>query len=502
MIRILWLFFIISLVLFLASCGWWDYKKINIKSEGNDIKVENKIKSKNIDSNMKTINPNNYKSVKEFLNYFKSWSGIKLNVDLLKETFYINTYREWGYIVTKLDKEFILEIDEVNNKNIKNKVILDIFNSYKTDNYIHWEPTKDRSWVRLLEEHELPNYMKAHNDILMPYSGESFLERKSRLEDKLNKTTEDKKQLWYLNDFSWNYKEALIWKKESWIKKINYQIKWKVFNSWKVLKKAKIEVLNYENLSTFTNEKWEYTLNFETYPLTRLRLRATYPWLSDSYNGTYIVFNFNNQSSDNVNFSLLKPDTIKKIDKENLKLNKKILVESSLWNSFEFKSWVLINSEWIKYDWDFIVEIYEFNRNTLGMDNFLSLDNFDTVYWYTWDKMITNGMTYLLVKDNNWNELFISKKNPIITKQKIDIDYLLKNKQNWTSVLTKEELNLILEKSKKDWYSIDRKFLIERNITWLSPWWVLNRTRWIWENRPIKLLNKSWFKQSLYYNVD
>jgi hypothetical protein len=37
--------------------------------------------------------------------------------------------------------------------------------------------------------------MKTHNDILMPYSGESFLERKSRLENKLNKTTEDKKQL-------------------------------------------------------------------------------------------------------------------------------------------------------------------------------------------------------------------------------------------------------------------------------------------------------------------
>jgi hypothetical protein len=336
----------------------------------------------------------------------------------------------------------------------------------------------------------------------MPYSGESFLERKSRLENKLNKTTEDKKQLWYLNDFSWNYKKALKWKKESWIKKINYQIKWKVFSSWKALKKAKIEVLNYKNLYVFTNEKWEYTLNFETYPLTRLRLRATYSWLSDSYNGVYIVFNFNNQSSDDINFSLLKPNTIKKISKGDFKSNKKILVESSLWNSFEFKLWVLIDDKWKKYNWDFNVEIYEFNRNTLGMSNYLGLDSFDTVYWYTWNKMITNGMTYLLVKDNNWNELFISKKNPIITKQKIDIAYLLKNKQNWTSILTKEELNLILEKSEKDWYSIDRKFLIERNITWFSPWWVLNRTRWIRENNPIRLLNKNWFKESFYYNID
>ena len=465
--------------------------------------IQEWIKSnKKININMDDFNPSIYDWVNDFLWYFINGSWIILNVDLLEEDFYIKTNKEDSFTIIKFDKDLISEIDNSSNKNFKNQAILDIFNSYKKDKYILWEPTDSRSWVRILEEYELPSNMRLHNNLLLPYNWESFLQTTNRLESKENKTLEDKQQLSYLYDFSWDYNKSLVLKESIDIEKITYKIEWRVFNLWKSLKWAKIEVLNYDNIFAYTNKKWEYHLEFETFPLTRLRLRASYEDLSDWYNWVYVVFDYDNQFSEDINFSLHVSDTKELILwKDLISWNTKI-VKSSLWNTFEFKEGVLIDIENKVYNWDFNVEIFEFNRNTPWMESFLTLDNFDEVYWYTWNMMITNGMTYLLITDVEWNELFISKKNPIITKQNIDIDYLLNNSQNWTNILTKAQLELILQKSKEDWYTVDNKFLTERNITWFAPWWVLNRTKWIWENNWIKLLNKSWLKESLYYNID
>ncbi len=507
----------ITLILLLVIV-WFSYMLYNInnytwKDNKNEVintlswKLNNDIQipkiNKLININTKTIDPNNYKSVEEFLTYFNTWSWIKLEVNLLEEDFYINTdHIDDTYIVTRFDKELIWEIDNSINKNIKNTAILNIFDSYKTDWYILGEANNERSWVKLLKEYELSSNMKLHNNLLLPYNWESSLEATKRLENKQNKTKEDNQQLSYLYDFSWDYKKSLKLKEKSWLNKIKYIIKWRVYKLWNFLDWAKIELLNYENISTFSNEKWEYTLEFETYPLTRLRLRATHSSSSDWYNWVYVVFDTSIQKSEDINFSLQNINTKILVKSSELINWKTKTVKSSIWNTFTFKKWVLLNENWKKYNWDFNVSIFEFDRNTSWMENYLALDNFDNLYWYTWDMMITNWMTYLLVTDLEWNELFISKKNPIITRQKVDIDYLLNNKQNWTTNLTQEQLSLILEKSKQKWYPIDNIFFSNRQITWFSPWWVLNRTRWIWENNWIKLLNKSWLKESLYYNVD
>ncbi len=477
-------------------------KKIfsNVGNNTMDNIISEKNKEINIDNDI--INPENYEWVEDFLWYFVKWTWVILNVDLLNENFYINTFTDDSYTVIKFDKKLINEIDKSNNKNIKNQAITDIYNSYKKNKYIYWEPNNERSWIRLLEKNELAPNLIMHNSLLDPYNWESFLERYKRLENKKNKTKEDNQQLSYLYDFAWDYDNALKIKKDEWIKKIKYKISWRVFNLWKSLKWAKIEILNYKNISTITDEEWKYSFEIDTYPLTRLRLRASYNNFSDWYNWIYILFDFNNQFAQNIDFNLHNSDTSVLVKSSDINWGNIKIIKSSLWNEFEFKAWVLLTKDWKKYNWDFNVLIFEFNRNTPWMENFLSLDNFDSVYWYTWNKMITNWMTYLMLFDTNWNELYISKKNPIITRQYSDIKYLLNTKINWTSLLTNTELNLILEKSKEKWYTIDNQFLLDRKISWFAPWWVLNRTRWIWENNPIKLLNKDWFKQSLYYNID
>ena len=111
-------------------------------------------------------------------------------------------------------------------------------------------------------------------------------------------------------------------------------------------------------------------------------------------------------------------------------------------------------------------------------------------------------MTYLMVTDLDWNELYISKNNPIVTRQYYDLKYSLNNKIKWTDILTNSQVDLILDMSKKWWYPIDNIFLTNRKISWFAPWWVLNVKKWIWENNWIRLLNKDWLKEALYYNID
>ena len=500
---------IVSILIWLTLFFWFNLlgkknidKKLDdeiILHNWNDENNKLLITDKNIDIS-KEINPNNYKWVKEFLEYFSVWTWIILNVDLLNEDFFINTYSEEWYTVIKFDKELIDEIDKSNNKNIKNQAIIDIYNSYKRNKIIYWKPTEDRSWIRLLKYNELSYWSQLHNSILDPYRWESFIEMKNRLKNKKNKTKEDWHKLSYIYDFEWDYERSLKIKQKKWIKQINYKISWRVFNNWKILSWALVEVLNYKDIYTYTNNDWEYILEFNTYPLTRLRLRASFNWLSDWYNWVHIIYNFDNQFKNNLNFNLHIADTVK-IIKYN-ELDKEKIVKSSLWNEFIFKKWVLLDKNWMIYTWDFKVYIYEFNRNTPWMENFLRLDNFDNLYWYTWNMMITNWMTYLMVTDLDWNELYISKNNPIVTRQYYDLKYSLNNKIKWTDILTNSQVDLILDMSKKWWYPIDNIFLTNRKISWFAPWWVLNVKKWIWENNWIRLLNKDWLKEALYYNID
>jgi len=459
-------------------------------------------KEKEVDITKKDIDPNKYETLNEFIHYFNTWSWISLSVNLEKEPFYIKTWSWKNTIIKKIDNDTIINVDKNSDKNIKNIAINEIFQSYLNDNYVYWEPNWVRNSVRFLENNELPRNLSIHNKILSFNSWESFNEIKKRLEDISNKSKEDYLELSYIYDYAWQYDKANLYKKISWANKINYTIKWKAFNSDSALKWASISLLNNPNIKTTTDNNWEYTLSFETYPETRIRLRASYLWLSDWFNWTYIIFDYDNQVENDINFNLHKYDTKNELDTSKIINWTPYIIKSSLWNIFEINKNSIVYKNWKTYSWKFITYIYEFNKDTPWMDNFLTLDNFDNTYWLDWNMMITNGMTYLLITDTQWNELYISKKNPIKTQQYIDIKSMMTSDINWTKMLTESELDLILEKSEEEGYPITFEFLKERNISWFSPWWVLNVKKWIWENSWIKLINKNWLKEWLYYNID
>ncbi|MDD3302384.1 MAG: carboxypeptidase-like regulatory domain-containing protein [Candidatus Gracilibacteria bacterium] len=459
-------------------------------------------KEKEVDITKKDIDPNKYETLNEFIHYFNMGSGISLSVNLEEEPFYIKTGSGKNTIIKKIDNDTITNVDKNSDKNIKNIAINEIFQSYLNDNYVYGEPNGTRNSVRFLENNELPSNLSLHNQLLSFNSGESFYETKKRLENISNKSKEDYLELSYIYDYAGLYDKANLYKKISGTKKLNYTIKGKVFNSDTALKGATISLLNNTTIKTTTNNDGEYTLNFETYPETRIRLRASYLGLSDGFNGTYIIFDYDNQEATDVNFNLHKYDTKNELDTSKIQNGAPTIIKSSLGNTFEINKDSIIYKDGKTYSGKFITYIYEFNKDTPGMDNFLSLDSFNNSYGLEGNMMITNGMTYLLITDTQGNELYISKKNPIKTQQYMDIKNMMNIDINGTKKLTESEIDLILEKSKEGGYPINYEFLRERNITGFSPWWVLNIKKGIRENSGIKLINKKGLKEGLYYNID
>lgn len=457
--------------------------------------------SKKIDIS-KEINPDNYESLEEFIGYFNTGSWVKLSVDMTKENFYTKKrVEDWTYSITLFDKELISHVDS-SSKSIKNQAITDIYESYKKEDFLYWEPNEDRAWVRILDEDELEPQLQLHNNLLLPYKWENYYEKLERLESKQNKTKNDYVQLAYLYDFSWDYEKSNKMKEDNNIKKIKYSIEWRVIHYWEPVANAKIEVLNTRDV-TYSDKDWYYQIEFETYPMTRARFRARKEGVSDGYNWVYILYDSDNQSKKDIDFHLQKYDNKVLIKQENLEWWKKVTAKSSIWNTFVFEKWKVITKDKKPYNKDFYAYVYEFNRQTPAMEYLIWLDNFDPVYGYSWDMMVTAWMTYMMMTTLDWEEeLFISKQNPVISRQQINMDIQYNNDEEWTTALTKDQFELLLKKSKEPWYNIDRVFLENRWISWLSPWWVLNKERWVWENRPIKIINKNWLKESLYYNVD
>mgnify|MGYP003999491221 CR=1 FL=1 len=461
------------------------------------------IEDKYIDISKKEIDPNNYESLKEFIWYLNTWSWVNLDVDMENEDFYINKELDNNKEYIKFNKSIIANIDLSNDKNPKNRAIKDIYSALLT-NKLYWEATSKRSWVRFLEEHELPETSRLHNDILSPYSWKTFLQLFDDLKSKNNKTKLDIQKLAYMYDFLWEYSLSEKLKQKAWLKQINYKISWKVTDTyWNTLSWAIVTVLNLENKHVVTDDNWNYELEFNTYPLTRLRFRSIKSGaFSDAYNSSYVLYDNSFQEINNLNFSLQKQNSSFIIKWTELTNWKSKTIKSTLWNSFIFNEWVVLTKNKKTYSWDFIVKIFEFNQNTSSMDWFLNNDNFDSVYWYAWNLMKTTGMTYLLITDINGRELYISKKKPITTIQNTNLDLMINDYYDIWFNLTDNQIDIIYNESQKWGYPIDREFLLKMWIGGYSPWWVFNVEKGIWENAPFKFLNKTWLKQSLYYNAN
>jgi len=496
-LKVFLLIFLFSIIWIVSFFVFKDDKSLNNTQE-NENKSLSKVEEK--------FDPNNYKDVQSYLKTIKvDW------IDLEKESFVIKNNNS----IFVVDKG---NFTDYNNDRTKlNALLTDINNSYSSKTIRKYKiNSNDKSdWIRFLTEEELSENARFHNEILSPYEGKSFLQLKEELENKKNKTSKDYEKLSFLNSYSWDYKKSNFYrdmacKKDNSIckNKVSFSFTWKVLDDkWNPIENAIVELLNDISISTKTNSKWEYELKFETYSLERLRIRAYSENTSDWFFAYSTVFDEVKTQNEKADFTLHTPNKVLKLwndDLENWYYN-----FSTDFTQYKIDKESIIDKSWKHYNWNIKVYLYEFNKST-NMGNYMNNDTFDSVYWYVWNIMKTFWMPYIQIFNLSTNEeLYIKKDLPAkLTVQVQNMKELYENHDKIYEAITAKDMQFLLDSTdkicwiKENCYPINRQWLIDNEFVKWPAWWVLNRTKWTWENVWAKILDTKWKFETIFYSVE
>lgn len=491
---------------------WTNKIKNNTVKENKIVFEEKEIKNinplKEINFETKEINPDDYITLWDFLKRVKTWTW--MNIDLVKEDFVIqNNTWSWTFRVFRFRQDFINNDPVLSSRQAKNEAVLDIFDAYKNKSiYRTWDSNIPWSKISFWEElmHPSTNMINAiFTKQLNMYDLMKDFESRKKL------SIYDAELLSYLYDLNWDYAKANKSREDNCktfpqtcIKKLNVVFKWKILDeknnpvSW-----AKVKLLNKEWIESITNKSWEYEIKFESYPFSHIRLKSSKLGYSDGFISSsinmYYVANSYNEIRD---FTLNKANKVETVwinDAKNWYYTFK--TEQSIYKVP--KDWLFyMNGK--KYIWNKLsVYLYEFNKWS-RIDNLMEVDTFTPVYWYVGNIMKTFWMPYIQFFDDNSNEVFIKKSNPIIlTNQIYHMKELYDNYDKIYEPLTKEDMKKLVQVSKEKWgYPIDMKFLTENNMLRWPAWWVLDRAKWIWQNIGCKVLNENWLVELPFYSIN
>lgn len=459
-------------------------------------------KWKKITLTTEEINPEEYETVNEFLNLLETKTE-KMNVSV-QDDFYIS-HSSWSSI------EFIrVWSGELKNDfstmtgTKKNEVIQDIFEAYKKQNIYAEKKAENEEWIRILKESELPNIMQVHNKILKVNPKESYKKIREELESKENRTNEEVEVLSYLYDYSWDYKKAnmsrraLTWSIETARITVSGTVK---DGTGSAISWARVEVLNNPEIYATSNSEWVYTLSFEYPAYSRVRLRATEKSHSDWFNALSIFDPLYNQV-ETKDFTLQKPDYIVEINLDTDVKNGIFTIETPQ-TTYTIPEDALVNADTTKSSQrKFRAYLYEFTKQT-NMDNYMYNDTFDEVYGYVGNIMKTFGMPYMQIFDLEGNEVHIRKNNSaILTNRIYHMKELYENYDKIYTEVTDQDMNYLVEESKKWDFPITREWLIENNFLRWPAWWMLNRTKWVWESVGHRVIDSKWVIETIYYTID
>ena len=460
------------------------------------------------------INPNDYEKIEDFLEDTETLSGLTL--DISKNDFVTCTEKtDWKVVYNPYYHDFIRKWF-FKNKDYKNQAIEDIYKSYKK-NCIVWGYKSD-SKSKVIFEWDI-----GHNDTYI--LNEIFTKKRNidetveELEKIPNKSIEKKEFISYIYDLKWDYRKANQNREKTCLEnKITCDKKNKIKIYWKVLDEndkpvfgAKVVLLNNPKNFTISNSKWEYKIEMEYYPFSHLRFKSS----KRGYSDWYKTISFNNSNGswerrDKLNFNLTKAHYSEEIVKSEASNLKKIrdrdyfVFETSQSKYLVPTDW-LYYADWKKWEWDNLnVYMYEFKKSD-KIDDLTNSDTFSPVFWYVWNLMKTFWMPYIQFFDNDTRkELFVYKSDPMILQNNIyHMQELYDNYDGIYEALTKDDMEFLVEYSKKQWwYPIDFDFLTQNNFLRWPAWWALDRNKWVWEAIPAKVLTVDGLIETRFYSIN
>jgi len=346
--------------------------------------------------------------------------------------------------------------------------------------------------------------MQIHNKILKVNPKESYKKIREDLENKENRTNEETETLSYLYDYSWDYKKANMTRRAltGSVEAAKITVSGIVKDATgSVINWARVEVLNNPEIYTLTNNEGKYILAFDYPAYSRIRLRATEKNHSDAFNALSVFEPLYNQVEEK-DFTLQKPDYIVDIDLDRDVKNGIFTIETPQ-TTYTIPEDALVNTDTTQSSKrKFRAYLYEFTKQT-NMDNYMYNDTFDAVYGYVGNIMKTFGMPYMQIFDLEGNEVHIRKNHPaLLTNRIYHMKELYENYDKIYTAVTDQDMQYLVEESKKWDFPITRQWLIENNFLRWPAWWMLNRSKWVWENVGHRVTDPKWVIETIYYTID
>ncbi|MDD2870660.1 MAG: carboxypeptidase-like regulatory domain-containing protein [Candidatus Gracilibacteria bacterium] len=457
------------------------------------------------------IDPTKYINFLDFLNDFKSYSGI--TIDPVKEKFVISTTGSGYTTLTSFDfkyDKYIFE-DETN----KNLAILDIYGAYKNNSiYGGADSNSDR---KVSFDNDMDHPMTSQLTYLLDVNldkDKNVFTMISSLESSQDLGRDNMEFLSYLYEFSGDYEKAKIEREKicevfngECSKNINITINGQVLDSeGKVLANTKVELINDKTINTITDNNGNYTLNFNNSDFSHLRLRAFQNGYSDGYDSLSVNNLYVDKLNYDINFKLTKSDSIISITDDN-------------YLDYKKGKYYVINTDYSKYfvpvdgfyfedgsnyiGNNFDVYLYLFKKDS-NMTSLLDNDTFTPVYGYVGNIMKTFGMPYIqFIDKSTGKELFIKSSNPMILQNQIyHMKELYENYDQIYEALTEEDMKFLVSKSEElGGYPIDFDFLTENKMMRWPVWWSLDRKTGLWESVGSRVLNVDGLVELPFFHI-
>ena len=292
-------------------------------------------------------------------------------------------------------------------------------------------------------------------------------------------------------------------------------LKWIVLNTEKKpIKNATVEVLSDNTVTkVLTNEKWNYQFKFNTHNLSKVRIKASKIGYSEWIIPLNIVGS-KKQEHKNLDFVLTAPTkvvTLNNLDKtfigDDVSVVGNNFIVKTFWSNYKIPFNSFVKKDWTSFNWEVDVFLFEFDKTSWDILNTLARnDIFDEVAWYAGNIMKTFGMPFILLKTKDWESIHILKTNPVVLQNQIsEMNALKTNQDGIYRELTKEDMQYLFDKSNELWwYPITKKLLVdpEKLMVHFPAFWIFDQKRGVWENIWVRLLDKKWLIETVFYTVN
>lgn len=455
------------------------------------------------------INPEEYEEFVDFLEDFGSFTWVL--VDPVNEKFSVAHTLDNGntlFIPYDFQKNAEVFDSEIN----KNLAILDIYEWY-TEGMIYGWYNSAREGNRILYERDMRHSL--HDSILdVLWWNLNVYDMVDELQSSPNIGKENTELLSYLLEFTWDYswsieKRVNLCEEFQSCDTITLNLQGTVRDpSGSPLQGANIQSLN-TSQEIQSDENWQFNLSIEVSNFSHQRFKASLLWYSDWFSTYALDTPFLNLDERTIthDFTLFEADDVVVINDQNIS-------EYQLWGYYKvdvYNSTYFIPRNGLVYEdkepftgSNITIHTYQFNRDDDTTD-LLDNDTFEPVYGYLGNTMVTFGMPYIQIIDNNsWRELFTRSDNPMILQNQVYHMEELFNDADWLYwAISQEDLEYLYELSttSQDPYPIDFDFLTSNNFLRWPAWWSLDRSTWIWHNVWHRLLNLEWKVELPFYHI-